>query len=637
MQTTEPETSMKMNPARILVAACCTYAIANAYATPFRLLRDVYPGPNGGVGEMASLDTQLFFWGYTDQYPSTGNPWTSNGSASGTAQVGNGIEGSSAHFGGAILVNNNIAYFVNDNGFDGYQWWRSDGTAPGTFELTSTVGGFDTSSMPIASIGNRVVFEAGNATQGFALMSSDGTLAATQTLSSTLYIEQCVPIAKAGNTAAEPLLCTGSSGPSTGLVATDGTSAGTTFVTIPELTGFSPYSRSIASVNEVVYFAGTDATHGTELWRSDGTAAGTMLIKDVFAGANSSTPDELTRVDDRLFFTATTPDAGRELWVSDGTDAGTVRVRDINPGLQDSSPSALTALDGVLYFIPDNDGTGNGRELWRSDGTNAGTVPALGNFNPNPGTGAFDYSYDTVQSINGKLALVMNPVGSLSAAEPYVSDGTVAGTLRMSNTQQIAAPYGLVAANGRLFAAGQNIPSSYGNELIAADAFAALGNTWCSAPEQPIPDDDTIMYSRFHLPSYGGITGLRVSVDIGHTYVGDLQVALRHVQTGTEVTLINTPLVSPSAPNSCSGALLDITFDDSAGADAEYSCTDGARPAYPWRASYRPYEPLSAFNGESVQGDWTLSIDDVGPGDAGVLHAWCIGFATDRIFGDDLE
>src|SRR5262249_7890684 len=41
-----------------------------------------------------------------------------------------------------------------------------------------------------------------------------------------------------------------------------------------------------ANVNGTLFFAATDGTHGTELWKSDGTAAGTMMVADIFPGTS---------------------------------------------------------------------------------------------------------------------------------------------------------------------------------------------------------------------------------------------------------------------------------------------------------------------------------------------------------------
>lgn len=616
--------NIRIGVAPLMAAIVSLLAANSVFAAPFHLLMDVYPGSNSGADSyMVSDGNRLFFWGHDGVSGSAGQPWASDGTVSGTRKIGD-VVGS----GGAFFDNQprfayrEAAYFVVYDGFTGRQLWRSDGTFPGTFALTDVNGGLDTDNVNLTPIGGVLVFEGGNSSQGYALIATDGSVAGTQVLS-TSYYASSVGVVQLGRA-----VFLGSSIAGVGLVVTDGTPGGTSFFTVPGLTGFSSAAGNIAAVNEKVYFAGVDGTHGAELWQTDGTQAGTALVRDIYVGTNSSFPGSLTRVDDRLFFVATTPGVGRELWVSDGTLTGTVNVKDIHPGILDSSSAQLTALDGTLYFVA-NDGT-TGNELWRSDGSAAGTTLALGDFNPGT-AGAFDYAYNTVQAVNRKLALVMGVVGAPAYTIPYVSDGSVAGTLPMDTTQTVTVMYsGLVAADGKLFASGTVPPSNFGNELIATDAFATLGNTWCANPEEAIPDNLAAgLSSRFRLPSHGGITALSVSVDIGHTNVGDLSISLRHEQTGTQVTLFDQP-------SACSGDLLEIVFDDTAASGVQTTCAN-SRYAYPRGQSFVPANPLAALSGESLRGDWTLNVADHATGNIGILHEWCMNFASDLIFADGAD
>jgi ELWxxDGT repeat protein len=129
----------------------------------------------------------------------------------------------------------------------------------------------------------------------------------------------------------------------------------------------------ITMVANIAYFAASDGTTGSELWKSDGTAAGTVRIKDIYAGEGGSEPQNILMHSlSLIYFTAYTPAYGRELWRTDGTEAGTVMVRDIMRIKGNSNPSNLTKVGSLLYFTA-NDGQ-HGIELWKTYGTEISTV-----------------------------------------------------------------------------------------------------------------------------------------------------------------------------------------------------------------------------------------------------------------------
>ena len=60
------------------------------------------------------------------------------------------------------------------------------------------------------------------------------------------------------------------------------------------------------------------------------------LVEDINTGGWSSSPTYLTDVGGTVFFAASDGTNGTELWKSGGTAAGTVMVKDINPGVANS-------------------------------------------------------------------------------------------------------------------------------------------------------------------------------------------------------------------------------------------------------------------------------------------------------------
>ena len=113
------------------------------------------------------------------------------------------------------------------------------------------------------------------------------------------------------------------------------------------------------------------------------------------------------------------------------------------------------------------------------------------------------------------------------------------------------------------------------------------------------------------------LTDVNVLVDIDHTWVGDLKLTLRS-PLGTEVVLLDRPGV-PALSFGCDNSNMGITFDDASGFDPEHHCP-GTDPWYTGAAA--PVQPLSAFNGESLAGTWSLIVSDLAGGDTGTLVDW---------------
>jgi ELWxxDGT repeat protein len=86
------------------------------------------------------------------------------------------------------------------------------------------------------------------------------------------------------------------------------------------------------AVGSKIYFAGSSASTGDELWQYSSTTGQTTLIKDIQPGSVGSAPKNFTELNGSVYFTAFTYQTGTELWVTDGTEQGTRLVSDIATG-----------------------------------------------------------------------------------------------------------------------------------------------------------------------------------------------------------------------------------------------------------------------------------------------------------------
>ncbi|MEZ5464319.1 MAG: proprotein convertase P-domain-containing protein [Lysobacteraceae bacterium] len=163
-------------------------------------------------------------------------------------------------------------------------------------------------------------------------------------------------------------------------------------------------------------------------------------------------------------------------------------------------------------------------------------------------------------------------------------------------------------------------------------------NSNCSAA---IPDEGSVS-SSINFVNGGScnfVQGVRVGVDIEHSYIGDLRIKLTDPNGqvfigGSEgiVTLLNRPKASAgSAEGSCSGDDIIASFDDAASIDAQTACgvpvsnpalSGDVAPAY--RLSELVGRRTTGNDGANANGLWTLTIDDLVAGNSGQLHDWSL-------------
>lgn len=234
----------------------------------------------------------------------------------------------------------------------------------------------------------------------------------------------------------------------------------------------SSFPRQFFSFNNDIYFLANTQETGTEIWKSDGTSGATSLLKDIKIGAGSSFISKFIEHNGKMYFIADDGIYANQLWVTDGTTHGTKRVtRNISaPADQITSngefifylkksgaflqvwktdgteagtfmvkgdipsvnqPANLTSASGLVFFSA-QDPTSSNTKVWRSDGTEAGTFPVISNIDGNGAeSGGTAHPYPFFE-YNGTMYFIARDIYQNPMIGLYKSDGTVAGTSRVS-------------------------------------------------------------------------------------------------------------------------------------------------------------------------------------------------------------
>jgi len=410
-----------------------------AAAQSVALVKDINPGAGNSQPQLlTNVNGTVYFIAST---AGAGQElWKTDGTDAGTAMVAD-INSGPANSSPRYLTNvSGILFFVADDGAHGRELWAVDnraGTGASAAYLVKDINPYG-NSMPsnLTAVNGTLFFQAENGVNGYELFRSDGTSGGTTmvinadadpgvglphiadfgpiflaAVNGVLYYRYAVVIDGVYTSA---------------LWRSDGTESGTSQVKLAEVngltnvngklmywekaaaSGWEPWIYDGASaptilkdinpgatgsdpwwptynVNGTLFFLANDGAHGTELWKSNGTSAGTVMVKDITPGAAGSYFGyPMIGIGNTLYFDVNNYGVtGTELWKSDGTAAGTVMVKDINAGPNDSSPSQFANVNGVLYFFA-MDSVVYGFEPWKSDGTAAGTVRIE---DVNPGAG----------------------------------------------------------------------------------------------------------------------------------------------------------------------------------------------------------------------------------------------------------
>ena len=295
------------------------------------MVKDIFPGSSGSSPiSLVNVNGTLFF--SADDGVHGHELWMTNGTAAGTVMVDDIRPGPLDSFPIFPINVNGTLLFGADDGTHGFELWRSDGTAAGTTLVKDIRPGSNDSLAGATSnflaINGTLFFEANDGTDGFELWKSDGTTAGT------VMVMDIHP----GASGSTPHFFANVNGTlffyaddgthGSELWKSDGTAAGTVMVKdiLPGAGSSIPtISTPFAVIGSTLYFSANDGATGTELWKSDGTAAGTVLVKDILLGPAGSSPFDMINVNGVLEFYAF-DGSSFGLYRSDGTAAGTIEI-----------------------------------------------------------------------------------------------------------------------------------------------------------------------------------------------------------------------------------------------------------------------------------------------------------------------
>ncbi|NLF04185.1 MAG: hypothetical protein GX593_04170 [Actinomycetales bacterium] len=291
-------------------------------ATPKKI---TYAGSSDSatMGSLQAVGSSLIGIGYTHEvYKHT---WFRVPAGSTQATVVRSDVNTTAHPGHTV-VHGGYMYFsaaILGDTFQGYELWRTNGTAAGTSMVADVnVGKGSSSPTLVQATDNRVYFIADDGFHGRELWSTDGTSAGTRIVRDHMAGPQHSSI------------------------------------------------EATTAVGNVLYYVPKDNAYGHELWRTDGTAAGTRIVKDIDPGVAGKQVSLLATAGSKVYYRR----GYFEVWVSDGTAAGTKLVREFYPAIH-----AMHVYGGKVYL--EGGQPGWARAIWRTGGTEASTFPlATGGF-----------------------------------------------------------------------------------------------------------------------------------------------------------------------------------------------------------------------------------------------------------------
>ncbi len=312
-----------INPFKFLLL--CLFVVSKAHSQTPQLLKDCNPqnGFSNQYGHTAVNNT-LFF--VADDGINGEELWKTDGTDKGTLMVKNiGFE----HFRSfpKELTNvNGILYFTANDEKHGNELWKSDGTDIGTVLVKDINKGKSSSQPSLLTVFNQQLYFVVNESGLYSTIwqsngSESGTIsvAKIQQGSDKVKISNLVPVGRF-------MFLIGEINGKLALWSLEKGNNQLTYLRTFETKGYDN-KEAFSSINESLVFSASSERNNEELWITDGTKDGTKLLKELLLGSNPSLPKHFFKHQNKVCFTANNAKNEAELWQTDGSLNGTKLIK----------------------------------------------------------------------------------------------------------------------------------------------------------------------------------------------------------------------------------------------------------------------------------------------------------------------
>jgi len=250
---------------------------------------------------------------------------------------------------------------------------------------------------------------------------------------------------------------------------------------------------------------------------------------------------------------------------------------------------------GVVEIVEPTSGEGLGTET---------VTVSIENFGA-----ASQSNFDVSYTIDGGTAVTESVAGPIAPGDMLNYSFTTTADLSVEGTYEFETTTELVADS-------DTSNDSATKTVVNQSCASQINDTNFSIG----PDAGTTTNSVISYPADIAVNDVNVTVNIEHSWIGDLTITL--------IAPDNTQVVLADGVCGNCDDMINVTFDDEA-ANPISGAVD------PITGSYQPEGNLSDFDGLSTIGDWILRIVDNANEDGGQLLDWTLQLCGDPILGVD--